>query len=279
MSRVLAETDGSGNVNAYYVYGLGLISRIQSDGKISYYHYDMSGNTVALTNSNGSVTAIGDAYDGDPFAMSVHQPGGHQNPFTFVGRYGVMYEGDNLYFMRARYYDAELGRFLNEDPIGFESGDFNLYAYVRGNPITHTDPGGFSETSTADSTPMMVTNKDSRYWRIFKQSSKETVYFGCYVISLGNLCENRVGNDVKLGANLAKDVVALTPARVLMEPVDKTLEWTGRAIDFLSGNYGLEEGFWDLSKKATEVTIKDISGKEMPFGNTIFFLIEERFIK
>ena len=278
MSRVLAETDGSGNVNAYYVYGLGLISRIQSDGKISYYHYDMSGNTVALTNSNGSVTDQY-VYDGDPFAMSVTSQGDTKNPFTFVGRYGVMYEGDNLYFMRARYYDAELGRFLNEDPIGFESGDFNLYAYVRGNPITHTDPGGFSETSTADSTPMMVTNKDSRYWRIFKQSSKETVYFGCYVISLGNLCENRVGNDVKLGANLAKDVVALTPARVVMEPVDKTLEWTGRAIDFLSGNYGLEEGFWDLSKKATEVTIKDISGKEMPFGNTIFFLIEERFIK
>jgi len=44
--------------------------------------------------------------------------------------------------MRARYYDPEVGRFVSEDPIGFEGGDVNLYAYVGGNPVLRIDPLG-----------------------------------------------------------------------------------------------------------------------------------------
>jgi len=62
-------------------------------------------------------------------------------PFTYVGQYGVMTEADNLYYMRARYYDAQVGRFIKEDPIGM-AGGLNLYAYVGGNPVTGVDPEG-----------------------------------------------------------------------------------------------------------------------------------------
>ncbi len=44
--------------------------------------------------------------------------------------------------MRARYFDAETGRFISEDPIGFAGGDFNLYAYVQNNPVNFIDPWG-----------------------------------------------------------------------------------------------------------------------------------------
>lgn len=43
---------------------------------------------------------------------------------------------------RARYYDPIRGRFVGEDPIGLLGGDLNLYAYVGGTPVTHTDPFG-----------------------------------------------------------------------------------------------------------------------------------------
>ena len=67
--------------------------------------------------------------------------------FTYVGQYGVFQESDNLYYMRARYYDATVGRFISEDPTGFDGGDVNLYAYVAGNPIIFIDPLGLCATS------------------------------------------------------------------------------------------------------------------------------------
>src|SRR4030067_3248190 len=44
--------------------------------------------------------------------------------------------------MRARYYDPEVGRFISEDPIGFDGGDVNLMAYASNNPILLIDPEG-----------------------------------------------------------------------------------------------------------------------------------------
>jgi RHS repeat-associated protein len=47
-----------------------------------------------------------------------------------------------LYYYRARYYDAAVGEFISEDPIGFEAGDANLYRYVGNSPINRIDPSG-----------------------------------------------------------------------------------------------------------------------------------------
>jgi RHS repeat-associated protein len=52
-------------------------------------------------------------------------------------------QGSELYYMRARYYDPQLGRFLSEDPIGI-SGGLNLYAYAGNDPVNKTDPAGMS---------------------------------------------------------------------------------------------------------------------------------------
>lgn len=41
-----------------------------------------------------------------------------------------------------RYYHPELQRFTREDPIEFEGGDVNLYAYVWNNPLSSVDPYG-----------------------------------------------------------------------------------------------------------------------------------------
>ena len=53
-----------------------------------------------------------------------------------------MAEPNGLYYMRARYYDPTVGRFISEDPLGFGGGDVNLSAYVRNNPVNWVDPFG-----------------------------------------------------------------------------------------------------------------------------------------
>jgi RHS repeat-associated protein len=53
-----------------------------------------------------------------------------------------MAEPNGLYYMRARYYDPSVGRFISEDPLGFAGGDVNLSAYVLNNPVNRIDPSG-----------------------------------------------------------------------------------------------------------------------------------------
>ncbi len=44
--------------------------------------------------------------------------------------------------MRARYYDPAVGRFISEDPLGFDGGDVNLYGYASNSPMMMIDPLG-----------------------------------------------------------------------------------------------------------------------------------------
>ena len=70
-------------------------------------------------------------------------PGGPQLPFAFTGR--ELDRETGQYYYRARYYDAAVGKFLSEDPIGFEAGDTNLSRYVGNGPANLRDPSGLDE--------------------------------------------------------------------------------------------------------------------------------------
>ena len=69
------------------------------------------------------------------------------NPYGYTGR---EIETNELYYYRARYYDASIQRFLSLDPIGFESGDFNFYRYVSNSPLNFTDPSGLKIKEAKD---------------------------------------------------------------------------------------------------------------------------------
>jgi RHS repeat-associated protein len=56
-----------------------------------------------------------------------------------------------LYYYRARYYDAQAGRFTSEDPVRFDAGP-NSYRYVRNSPILLKDPTGLIEILPPDPT-------------------------------------------------------------------------------------------------------------------------------
>lgn len=147
LSNVLVESDGAGSPQAYYVHGLGLISRISPSGGASYYHFDTIGSTAALTDSTGTVT---NAYACDAFGQVLNEQSASNavnNPFRYVGQFGVMEEGNGLQFMRARYYDAAIGRFLKPDQLSkrfTKLPDLNKYAYATNNPVNNSDPSGLT---------------------------------------------------------------------------------------------------------------------------------------
>lgn len=135
MSKVLIETDNSNSPQNYYVYGLGLISRINSSNATNYYHYDYKGSTIAMTNESENITH---KYQYNDFGEVLQLDEDDFNPYRYIGKYGVEFDNTELYFMRARYYDPEIGRFLSEDPIW----STNLYPYAGNNPLVFVDCNG-----------------------------------------------------------------------------------------------------------------------------------------
>ncbi len=142
--NLLAELNSSNVVTKYYIYGAGLLAMYNVPTSKTYcYHFNALGSTIALTDSTQTVQ---NKYAYSPFGvLSQSEP--IPQPFKYVGKYGVLAEANNLYYMRARYYDATVGRFISEDPIGFDGGQVNLYAYVANNPIAMIDPLGLCAES------------------------------------------------------------------------------------------------------------------------------------
>ncbi|MCP3866743.1 MAG: hypothetical protein GY703_01320 [Gammaproteobacteria bacterium] len=133
-------TDGI--LTARYLHGLGLVARAGALGEKSYYGFDGVDHTRHLTDAAGNLI---NQYDYDPYGLSLGVTESIPNPFRYAGRFGVMKEAHGLYFMRARYYSAELGRFVVEDPIGLNVRDVNLYRYVRNRPSVAVDPSGLDD--------------------------------------------------------------------------------------------------------------------------------------
>ncbi len=136
LSQVLMRVKG-GATN-YYVYGLGLLYEADDSGNSKTYHYDYRGSTVALTDGSGVVT---DRIEYSAYGMTAYRSGTTDTPFLLNGRYGVQTDSNGLLYMRARFYNPYIYRFLNPDPAGF-SGGLNFYAYADGNPVSYLDPFG-----------------------------------------------------------------------------------------------------------------------------------------
>jgi RHS repeat-associated protein len=128
-------SDGS---TVEYLNGLGVDNKLRlTDSRLAgplYFVRDHLGSTTGLTNSTGALVS---QISYDSF--------GNANTGTSLTRYrytGRECDSDTgLYYYRARWYDAKVGRFISEDPIGF-GGGVNQFRYVGNNPQNAVDPSG-----------------------------------------------------------------------------------------------------------------------------------------
>ncbi|RZB29496.1 MAG: hypothetical protein AEth_01131 [Candidatus Argoarchaeum ethanivorans] len=135
---MLMELDEEGNTKAKYIHGSGLdepVNMIRDDTEL-FYLYDGTGSVTSLINSSGNIV---EQYKYDAFGV-METIGDVINPYTFTGREYDRETG--LYYYRARYYDAKIGRFLSEDQKN--RVDISPYVYADNNPVNFVDPFGDS---------------------------------------------------------------------------------------------------------------------------------------
>ena len=160
MGRMLTRDDGGPDITQLTWHGWNCIKEVTGESETIYHipegqilsltrdgvtyqaHSDPLGSVRMVTDDNGQVVA---RYEYGAFGNELpgsfdSVPGGMA--YKFVGGLGCRTDPTtSLVYMRHRWYDPTLGRFVNRDPIGLVGGK-NMYAYCGGDPISRKDPDG-----------------------------------------------------------------------------------------------------------------------------------------
>lgn len=167
LTQVIGVSDELGDIYEFYIYGLGLVSKVDESGTATYYHYDSRGSTISMTNSSGQPVA---SFAYDPFGRLIGRlPTDAFDRFTFLGRHGVMNDSNGFHYVRARHYSVKRGRFLSKDPfLGHDdqSQTLNRYVYALNNPVRMIDVSGFS-AKEANNLALMATPTDTSAFHHF----------------------------------------------------------------------------------------------------------------
>ena len=154
--REIKQRSLNGSTERHFTFAAGLDEVVSwTDGLQTYtLHINRQGSVVGLTDTSGTLVERYD-YDSYGVATAIDVDGGGLvgNPILFAGRRFDANTG--LYFLRARYYVPEMGRFTSRDPIGFW-GDANNWGnpfnYGGNRPLSGSDPlglGWFSSIKNA----------------------------------------------------------------------------------------------------------------------------------
>ena len=113
-------------------------------GKLYYYLYNLQGDVIALCDASSKQIVAKYSYDAWGKLLTKEGTLADANPFRYRGYY---YDSETgMYYLNSRYYDPEVGRFLNVDAfLGANVGaaTFNLFAYCGNNPAVLADPTGY----------------------------------------------------------------------------------------------------------------------------------------
>lgn len=132
--EILAEYDGDSAPIRRYIRGNGL-SCVQTLDNNDYhaYHQDEQGSTAYITGQG-----LENCYQYDAFGNLTEKKEGIANRILYTGQQYDQETGQ--YYLRARYYNPVVGRFLQEDT--YRGDGLNLYTYCANNPVSYFDPSG-----------------------------------------------------------------------------------------------------------------------------------------
>ena len=123
-----------------YIRGSELIAR-NTDAVRTYYHYasDEMGSITHVTDEEGNIL---NRYEYDAWGNLTAEDEQVSNRFKYTGE-----QFDAItqqYYLRARFYNPSLARFMQEDT--YRGDGLNLYTYCANNPVRYVDPSGHEKT-------------------------------------------------------------------------------------------------------------------------------------
>lgn len=141
MDIVYDATDDTSNT---YSRGLlGITFRTDGQNQQSFFRTNQHGDVSAVTNADGSLLT---SYRYDAYGNIISESNSNDdNPFAYCGEY--LDKETGLIYLRNRYYDPEVGRFITQDPI---KDGLNWYVYCNSNPVMFVDPSGHSIDTIVD---------------------------------------------------------------------------------------------------------------------------------
>jgi len=161
---VWADLDGSSSLTTRYVRGDvidQLFARIEEDteGDIPYWYLTDHLGSIRDVIDGSAVVKDSITYDG--FGnITAETDSNYRGRYAWTGREIDVEVG--LQYNRARYYDAITGRWISEDPLGFDAGDSNLFRYVENRPTLDVDTSGLQTESPPTSDTLDWKQKASR---------------------------------------------------------------------------------------------------------------------
>ena len=138
----------TGNNTIYLEYdSTGSPFLVTYNGLFYYYILNGQGDVIALIDNTGNTVV---EYTYDPWGQITSVTGalagtlGQANPLRYRGYY---YDSETgFYYVSSRYYDPEIGRWINADNqiagVGGEVLGYNMFAYCMNNPVNMSDPTG-----------------------------------------------------------------------------------------------------------------------------------------
>ena len=157
-----------------------------------FYVFDLLGNVIGLMNESGQLV-VTYTYDAWGNQRVVGSNGSENTSPTFIGninpyRYrGYRYDAETgYYYLQARYYDPEIGRFISTDDASYLDDDassgISLYAYAANNPVMFVDPNGNSFKSLWESVSEWFRNT---FGYVAYKETSTTTWYGLYEIRAG----------------------------------------------------------------------------------------------
>ena len=158
--KVIYETDGTYAIIYTYDYDGKLIGftydpnvNVTSNEEDYFFLRNQLGDISHILNANGT-TVVHYVYDAYGNIIKTDVTSGYAhivaiNSYTYRG---YRYDSEiGMYYLNSRYYNPEIGRFINSDGLLGLEGDIlstNMYAYAVNNPIMNIDPSGYLSIST-----------------------------------------------------------------------------------------------------------------------------------